>query len=563
MAKSWRDSSERERMLRRFNTLKLERSSFDPIYQALANQLSPANGRFFGEKPNQVVRDYSHIVDSTGIEAIETSVAGLMSIASSPARPWQRYTTRDPDLDDYQPVQAWLSDAADITLDVMSNNNTYIVLPHYYRELLTFSTGAGLLLPNFRKVVCHYPMTCGEYYLQQNAEGEINTFCREYHMTVAQMVRRFGFKNCSKQVQANYDNGDLDLHHHIGHLIEPREDRDPTKLDGRNMAWRSVYWEMGNDTEGLLADTGYDHFPVLAPRWDTVGGDAYGTGPGNRAVKHCERLQILTKRINRGIHHQMDPSTVWPTAMKNREVDTNPGGRTYGENVAGTQGARALHDTRPQIDHALLMLQDIRRQVQDAFFANFFTKVSNDQRNERATAREIDRIEEEAWLMLGPFAQRIFSELLSPMSQIHFQELLRNGAFPPPPPELYGREISVKMISALALAQEAVGAVADDRFTFQLGQIAAFAPNVVHSFNTPKWAERYAKKIGADPDIVVPSEQVEKILEAQAQAMAAKEQSEMMATQSQAVKNLGTTPSAAVGDTALSDVSRSMAGSGA
>lgn len=165
--------------------------------------------------------------------------------------------------------------------------------------------------------------------------------------------------------------------------------------------------------------------------------------------------------------------------------------------------------------------------------------------------------------MLGPFAQRIFTELLSPMSQIHFQELLKNRAFPEPPPELYGRTISVKMVSALALAQEAVGAVADDRFTFQLGQIAAFAPDVVYSFNSNKWAERYAKKIGADPDMVVPSEEVAKIIEARNQAMAAKEQSEMMAMQSQAVKALGTTPSAASGDTALSDVSRSLAGAGA
>jgi hypothetical protein len=557
MVKSWRDMNEREQMMRRLNGLKNERAPFTPVYQALSQQLAPANGRFFGETPNRNVRDYSHIVDATGIEAIETSVAGLMSIASNPSQPWIAYTTRDPELDDYQPVQAWMADAAAITLDVFANNNTYTVLPHYYRELLSFATSSGLLLPHFNKVVCHYPMTCGEYYLQQNAEGEINTFCREYHMTVAQMVKRFKFENCSQVVQSQFKNGDLDFHHHIAHLIEPREDREHGKMDGRNKPWRSVYWEMNHDNEKLLDDTGFDEFPVLAARWDTVGGDTYGTGPGNRALPHAQRLQIMVKRLARGIHQQMDPATLWPASMKNREVDTNPGGRSFGDIGNQQGGARALHDTRPQLDHMLSHLQDIRNQVKEAFYSNFFAKVTNDQRNERATATEINAIKQEAWLMLGPFAQRIFSELLSPMVQITFTQLLKNGAFPQPPPELYGREISVKMVSVLARAQEAVGAAADERLTFQMSQIAAWSPDVVYSFNSNKWAERYAKKIGADPDLVVPSEEVAKILQARDQAQSAQAQTEMMESQSKTVKNLAGAPTG--GETALTDVNQAAA----
>jgi Bacteriophage head to tail connecting protein. len=563
MPKAWKDLNEREKMQRRMAALKHERAPMIPVYQELSQQFAPANGRFFNEQANRTVRDYSHVVDATGLEAIETSVAGLMSIASSPARPWLRYTTRDPDLDEFHPVQTWMADAAHITLDVYANNNTYLALPGYYRELLTFATAAGLLLPHFQKVVCHYPMTCGEYCLQQNPEGEINTLLREYHMTVAQIAKRFGLENCSKVVNQQWKNGELDQQHHIAHLIEPREDRDESKLDAKNMAWRSVYWEVGNDSESLLDDSGYERFPVLAPRWDTVGGDIYGTGPGNRALPHSKRLQIMTKRLARGIHQQMDPATLWPTSMKGREIDTNPGGRSFGDIGNQQGGVRTLADVRPQLDHMLLHLQDIRNQLNQAFFANFFAKVSNDERNDRATAAEIHALKEEAWLMLGPFAQRIFSELLSPMTQITFERLLRNGGFPPPPPELFGREISVKMISPLAQAQEAVGAVADDRYVFALGQVAALKPAVLHSFNEQKWAERYPLKIGADPELVRPAEEVAQLIDAQNKALAAKEQTEVMESQSKAVKNLGTTPSAGSGDTALADVSRQLAGAGA
>ncbi len=559
MAKKWRDMNERERMTRRLGSMKTERSPFDPVYQALSQQLAPANGRFFNDR-NRGFRDYSHIVDATGIEAVETSVAGIMSIASSPAQKWAGHTSGDPELDKYHTAKEWLADSRDVVLDILDNSNTYTVLPHYYRELLTFATGAGLVLPNFRNVIHHYPMTCGEYYLQQNDELEVNTFAREFHMTVAQMARRFGLANLSKMVRAQWDNGDLDMCHHIAQLIEPREDRDSTKMDRANMPWRSVYWEVGNDSDGVLDDTGFHRFPVVAPRWDTVGSDGYGTGPGNRTLKHCERLQIMTKRMARGIHQQMDPATVWPASMKNREVDTNPGGRTFGDIGNQQGGARALHDFRPQLDHMLLHLQDIRRQVQDGFFANFFTKISSDPRNDRATAAEIMAIKDETWLMLGPFAQRVFRELLGPIWHHTFHEALKHGALPPIPPELQGRTIGVKFTSVLAQAQESVGAQTDERFIFQLGQVHALKPGVLDKFDELTWADRYAQKLGVDPQLIVPNERVALIQKARDAALLAKEQVAMMESQSKAVKNLGTTPSG--GATALSDVNRELAGAG-
>lgn len=540
MAKSWRDMNERERMNRRLGALKLERSAFDPVYQALSRQLAPANGRFFEQMPNRAVRDYSHIKDSTGPEAVNTSAAGLMSIASNPAQPWLRYTTRDPDLDDYQPVQSWLADAAHITLDVMANNGTYAVLPHYYRELLVFATSAGLLLPHFRKVMCHYPMTCGEYWLQQDDEGEINTFAREFHMTVAQMKKRFGLENCSKAVQSDFKEGHLDAHHHIAHLIEPREDRDPGKLDGRNMPWRSVYWEVGHDSEQLLDDTGFEDFPVLATRGDVVGRDTYGTWVGNLALKHCERLQVVTTHLGKGEHQLLDPATVWPVSAKNKEVNTNPGGRSYVDLPSNSAGARAVHDMKPDTRAVQERILHMQGQIRRALFSEFFTAVLSLSagRTQPPTAEEVRAVKDEGFLQLGPFGQHLFGGLLSPMASAHFKTLLKNGAFEPPPPELYGREISVRMISVLAQAQEAIGANADDRFVFQCGQIAAWKPDVAYSFNAAKWAERYVKKTGADPDMLVPSEQVEKVLAARDQAMAAKEQAEMLPNYTKSAKDV-------------------------
>jgi hypothetical protein len=132
--------------------------------------------------------------------------------------------------------------------------------------------------------------------------------------------------------------------------------------------------------------------------------------------------------------------------------------------------------------------------------------------------------------------------------------LLHNGGFMPPPPELQGRIVSVRMISPLAQAQEASGAIADDRLVSAMAQIFPMKPSVVHSFNEIAWASRYASKIGADPELIRSQEEVDKLVEAQNRALAATEQAKLMEQQSKTVKNLGTTPSGTDQNTALSDV---------
>lgn len=49
------------------------------------------------------------IVDSTGTFALRTLQSGMHSGITSPARPWFRLTTFDPDLKDFAPVKEYLA----------------------------------------------------------------------------------------------------------------------------------------------------------------------------------------------------------------------------------------------------------------------------------------------------------------------------------------------------------------------------------------------------------------------------------------------------------------------
>ena len=63
---------------------------------------------------------------------------------TSPARPWFRLTTSDPELDESAAVKLWLSDVQRLMLMVFSRSNTYRALHSVYEELGAFGTAANI-----------------------------------------------------------------------------------------------------------------------------------------------------------------------------------------------------------------------------------------------------------------------------------------------------------------------------------------------------------------------------------------------------------------------------------
>jgi len=102
----------RENLLMRWGQLKNERSSWWSQWQEISTYIIPWGGRFFRQDRDKGGRRGTQIYDSTGIRALKTLGAGLMAGATSPARPWFRLGTHDPDLNNAQPVKLWLSDVA-------------------------------------------------------------------------------------------------------------------------------------------------------------------------------------------------------------------------------------------------------------------------------------------------------------------------------------------------------------------------------------------------------------------------------------------------------------------
>lgn len=548
---------ERRLLLARWAQLQNERASWMAHWREISECLLPRSGRFFVTDRNRGDKRYNKILDNTATRALSVLAAGMMAGMTSPARPWFRLTTSVPELDEAAAVKTWLADVTRLMQMVFAKSNTYRALHAMYEELGAFGTASSIVLPDFGNVIHHYPLTVGEFAISTDYKGTVNTLYREFQMTVAQLVGEFGKDKCSPNVQSLFDRGALQQWITVLHAIEPRADRDASKRDSKNMAFRSVYFEQGSDDSRVLRESGFNEFPVLCPRWMTTGGDMYGNSPAMEALGDINQLQHEQMRKAQGIDYKTRPPLQAPTDMKNMEVNMLPGGVTYVNAVAPMGGIRNAFEVNLDLSHLLADIQDVRGRIKSSFYADLFLMLAN-ATNPQMTATEVAERHEEKLLMLGPVLERLHNEILDPLIEMTFARMVEANIVPPPPEELQGRELSVEFVSMLAQAQRAIATNSIDRFTASLGAVAQIKPEVLDKFDADRWADTYADALGVDPELIVPGEQVALIRQQRAQAQQAQQEAAMLQQGADVASKLGSIDTS--GQNALTDATRAFSG---
>jgi hypothetical protein len=533
----------------RFSALDKGFYSWEAHYRELSNYIQPRNGRYNEYDVNKGDRRDQFILDSTATRAARTLSAGMMAGMTSPARPWFRLATDDPDLMEFQPVKSWVREVGELMRRIFAGSNTYRALHTMYDELGTFGTGFSLLLSDFDDVVRHYTQTVGEYRLAQSSRGTIDTVYRDFPMTVSQVVQQFGKQNLSIALKNMYDTGNLDAVVRIRHCIEPRYDRDYGKRDKLNMPFKSVYYEKGAEDGKILREGGYEEFPGLSPRWSVIGNDTYGRSPGMDALGDVMQLQHDNEIWAKGTEYQADPPVQLPSSMKGHQHDLLPGGESYYNDLGGVRGGiRTAFEVNLDLSALQAGIQDKRQQINSTYYADLFTMLSTMDRRQM-TATEVAERHEEKLLVLGPVLERLHNEMLDPLIDRTFAMIVRAGLLPPPPQELQGSDIKVEYVSMLAQAQRAVGVTAVDRLLGTVGSVAQFKPDVLDKLDADQMVDEYAEMLGVSPDLIIGDDQVAIIRTSRQQAQAQQAQLEAIPAAAQAAKTLSET--SLEGDTAL------------
>ena len=519
------------RCAHRWESLKRERSSWMSHWQEISEVLTPRTGRFLATDNNRGDKRHRAILDNTGTRALRTLAGGMMAGMTSPARPWFRLTTMNPELDESYEVKKWLGDVTGIMQLIFNKSNVYRALHTAYEELGAYGTSATIILDDPENIIHCMPLTIGEYAIATDGRGRVNTLYREFRMTVSQLVQEFGYENCSGAVQAMFDQRQFDEWVTVVNAIEPRNMRDPEKLDAKNMPYMSVYFEPASEDGKILRESGFRTFPCLCGRWGVSGGDIYGTSPGMEALGDLHQLQQEQMRKSQAIDYQSNPPVLVPADLKDDESAIVPGGTVFVDSASQAQMVRSAFDVPLNLNFLLQDIQDVRGRINEAFYKDIFMMLT-EQGGDRMTATEVAERHEEKMLMLGPVLDRLNSEMLDPLISLVFDRLVEYDMLPPLPEELQGVELNVDFISILAQSQKAVTTNAIDRFTNTLGVVAGIKPEVLDKFNADRWADLYADSLGIDAQLIVPAKTVEIIRQQRAEAQ--RQQAQMEQAQAMA-----------------------------
>ena len=529
-------------------------NTFRSHYQDLADYALPRRLRFNITDNNKGDKRNQKIIDSTATLALGTLQSGLMGGVTSPARPWFQLGTADQELVKLESIKTWLHTVTTEMNATFLRSNIYKTLPILYGDIGQFGTGAMLIEEDFDTVLRAYSMPIGSYRIALNDKGNVEVFVREFQQTVRQVVEKFGvfttggeltFDNLSMTVKAEWETGRLDTMIDICHVIQRNPRFDPDKFGSK--PFESVYFEFSQgkhadknfiNDEVYLRDKGYDFFPVLAPRWQVTGEDAYGTScPGMTALGDVKALQTKRKREAQAEEKSLNPPMTAPTSMKGAALSILPGDITFTDEREGQKGFRPVYELRYPLEAIRESIRDTQFLIKRAYFEDLFLLLSNTDRRQ-ITAREVEERHQEKLLALGPVLQQLNDDLLDPLIDITFQLMQRQGRIPPPPPELADKDLKVEYISIMHQAQKLAGLEGLERFMEFTLNTASANPEILDKVDFDKAIEEYGNITGMIPGIVVPDEIVAEIRLRREQIMQQRENAERMAQGAGTAKDL-------------------------
>lgn len=514
-------------LLSQLGQLKTERQSFEPHWRELANFTRPRSTRFIASEVNRGDRRNTTIIDPTALEASRTLSSGMMSGITSPARKWFRLATPDPDMMNYSPVKIWLETVEERMNEVFNRSNIYQSLPQLYADIGTFATGAMAVLEDSTHIIRTVPFPVGSYYIANNPDLTVDTAFREFSMTVRQVVMEFGLEKVSSQVKSLWGSAKYDKWIEVIHAVYPNLNPINGQMPAKNKPFKSVYFEKSRDSESVLRESGFDEFPIMAPRWEVNGEDVYGSScPGMIALGSAKALQLLQKRKAQMIDKITNPPVNVPATLKNQRVSLIPGGINYVSMATPDQMIKPIFQINPDINGLIQDIADTRARIDSAYFVDLFRMMQTV--NTRSMPVEaVVEMREEKLLMLGPVLQRLDSELLDKLINRTFSIMARNDLLPVPPEELQGMQLKVEYISVMAQAQKAIGVSSIERFVGFVGGLAQMKPEALDKLNTDEMIDAYAESIGVSPTIVSSHDEVTAIRQQRAEQQAQMQQMQM------------------------------------
>jgi len=420
-----------------------KRSNWENHWQEVSDYMLPRKAEITKERAKGDKR-HTQIFDATAIHALELLAASLHGMLTSSANKWFSLRFKETELNDLDEAKEWLEDATSRMYDVIAKSNFQQEIFESYHDLIAFGTSCLMIEEDQDDVLNFSARHIKELYVQENKKGFVDTIYRRFKMPAQAAADKFGIENISKDLintakKNPFDEVDL------VHVIRPRYDFDPQKLDKKNMPFQSIYFEYGSGH--IISIGGFKENPYVIPRYLKASTEVYGRSPGMNALPDVKVLNKMVENSLKAAAKQIDPPLLIPDDGMLAPIRMSPGSINYYR--AGSRDR--IEPLNINANNATTLNSENQRR--DAIVKMFHVDQLVISENRNMTATEVVQRQEEKMRILGPVLGRLQSELLSPLIIRVFNVLLRRGLFMEAPDILKSQELNIEYVSPMALAQ--------------------------------------------------------------------------------------------------------------
>lgn len=369
--------------------------------------------------------------------------------------------------------------------------------------------------------------TC--YFECSKKGGMVDSLYREFTMTAAQAIKKFGADALPERIKLSTTNEPIIFVQGIyprkeGKMGAPKE----------NKPYASCYVLK----EGSIAveESGFEEFPLAIPRWSVIPNSPYATGPVYKCLPAIKTLNTAQKFALQNA--EMAICGMWGAVD---DGVLNTGSIQVGPRkvmVMAEQGNLFPLTSGGDFNITEAMISHMQDEVRRVMMVDQL-KIPDQQ---GTTATEINYRMDILRQIVGPIFGRLQSELLQMVVRRCFGLLMREGVLPPLPPELQDiKGLAIRYVSPLARSQRNIEINAINEYESYLGMSAQMDPEVLDNYDFDEAAKIKANLKGIPAVLIRKDSKIKEIRDGRAQAQQQMQQQamahEQQLAQTKATKN--------------------------
>ena len=523
----------------RFHELENARADYVDDWKQLNKFLAPSTGMLFTDPAsNKDKRKYTYPRENlNGLPQryMRNLASALVATLCPPDSRWFGYVV--PDESDEE--QSWLHKAADKVMAVFQARGISSFLEALFYEGATYGVSCMSIEKSNKNKLDFGSFTIGEFYLDDDFEGNENTLYHKFAMNSRQLKEWFGWDALPARVQDELKNGGKVTTWNVIQAIEPNPDYLPEFKNQFNKAYVSYIWiDNMNENDGcVLEEKGMRDFPFITFHWYRKINSVYTMGLGHDILGDVKELQALERDTKRARAKKINPPLRADPSLK------NSGGVKVGSDDINwsnnKDGITPLYNVNFDTQEGQNAITEKEQKLYQLTYNYLFSQIIN--RNKTMSATEVNKISQEELIMLGGIVQNA-TLALAAVCERSFKLLLEQGELPQDMPEsLRGKVMSTTFHSLLAQSQSLSDLKLVERWLQAMALLAQMNPNAIRKVDVFKIADEYARRLDIDMDLVVPTETAEEEIaaemERQAQMQQAQLQAENLKAMGDATKN--------------------------